>query len=587
MSEDTDFRGAETSYGAEPEPGSVFAERYEILEVLGQGAMGRVYGARDMELGREVALKLVPWGLVKDRRAVRALKKEALAGIELSHPNIVRVFHWDEYAGRPYIVMEWVRGRTLLDVLSERGGVEEEQAVDWGLQICRALSHAHGRGMIHRDIKPANVMVTAGGVVRVMDFGIARVATDEAVASGSVSVVGTLGYMAPEQIRGGKVDGRTDIYAVGVLLYELVSGRRPFDRGDVAYQHLHEAPQRPRGMGEGLWRVVSRCLEKEPGARFPSAEALEEALGQLAGASRASPVRSAAGKPLGRSGNWRDWPDRLWGMSRTASVRRVLPRLRRRGLWRVLLMAFVVWLAFRVAPRLTESARTGPIVESRADRGNESALGERPLSPGTVRTFEIYPGVSMEFVWIPPGTFRMGSPADELGHEEDEGPLHEVRITKGFWLGRYEVTQGQWEPVMGSNPSYFLGEDRPVDSVSWTDVHDFIAKLNSWWGEELYRLPTEAEWEYACRAGTRTRFNFGTRDSQLGDFAWYGGNSGSKTHPVGRKRPNRWGLHDLLGNVWEWCQDWYDPRYYNTGPSGQVSTMVLHVRRRLDGLDGA
>jgi len=161
----------------------------------------------------------------------------------------------------------------------------------------------------------------------------------------------------------------------------------------------------------------------------------------------------------------------------------------------------------------------------------------------------------MEFVLIPAGEFEMGSPSDEEGRSENEGPVHHVNIEKAFYMGIYEVTQKQWLETMGDNPSYFEGDDLPVETVSWDDVQEFIKKLNEKEGTNKYRLPSEAEWEYACRAGTTTRYSFGDDDANLGDYAWYADNSGEKTHPVGQKKPNSWGHYDMHGNVREWVQD--------------------------------
>jgi formylglycine-generating enzyme required for sulfatase activity len=176
----------------------------------------------------------------------------------------------------------------------------------------------------------------------------------------------------------------------------------------------------------------------------------------------------------------------------------------------------------------------------------------------------------MEFVLIPAGTFMMGA---EDG-ESDERPVHQVTISRPFYLGKYEVTQAQWQAVMGNNPSLFQGDPKlPVEQVWWTDVQDFLRKLNAKEGGNRYRLPTEAEWEYAARAGSTTAYGFGSDASRLGEYAWYRDNSGGKTRPVGQLKPNAWGLYDMHGNVMEWVQDWYGryPAESVTDPQGPAS----------------
>ena len=175
--------------------------------------------------------------------------------------------------------------------------------------------------------------------------------------------------------------------------------------------------------------------------------------------------------------------------------------------------------------------------------------------------------IGMEFKLIPAGKFTMG--------QGDES--HEVTLTEPFLMGVHEVTQAQYKQVMGSNPSGFKGANNPVDTVSWEDAVEFCRKLSRHPAEmasgHVYRLPAEAEWAYACRAGTTTKYSFGDDESELGNYAWSLENAGDKTHPVGGRKPNSWGLHDMHGNVWEWCRDWYDEfsRGELTDPAGPVT----------------
>ena len=195
---------------------------------------------------------------------------------------------------------------------------------------------------------------------------------------------------------------------------------------------------------------------------------------------------------------------------------------------------------------------------------------------GEEREWEIAPGVKMTFCWCPAGDFLMGSPETEDGRGSDENQVR-VTITKGFWMAKTELTQAQWTAIMGNNPSSFNGDDLPVERVSWDDAQEFIKKVNG--SGEIPKgwkiaLPTEAQWEYACRAGETGSYSGGT----IEQVAWYDGNSDSKTHAVGTKKSNAWGLHDTHGNVWEWCADWYgyelvggsDP----SGPSSGVGRVL-------------
>ncbi len=241
-------------------------------------------------------------------------------------------------------------------------------------------------------------------------------------------------------------------------------------------------------------------------------------------------------------------------------------------------MAIVLlWVTGMAAVIWWTTSRLGPGSGS----VNEQAGAMSGPPPGAAamknRNVELPGKVKMELIWIEPGNFTMGSPSAEAGRIAHEGPQTQVTLTKGFWLGKYVVTQGQYEAVMGMNPSFFTaaGKDTPVEQVAWGDAMTFCQKLTA---QEkaagrlpsgyVFSLPTEAQWEYACRAGTTGPFA-----GNLGAMAWYADNSGGTTHRVGTKQPNAWGLYDMHGNVWEWCADWYGPYPggSETDPAGAAS----------------
>ena len=185
------------------------------------------------------------------------------------------------------------------------------------------------------------------------------------------------------------------------------------------------------------------------------------------------------------------------------------------------------------------------------------------LDKSLVRTFDLGHGARIELILIPAGEFDMGSPRSEQARENDEGPIHRIIISRPFYISRYEVTQAQWKAIMGHSPSHTEALDLPIVGIRWANAVEFCKKLSER-QLETFRLPTEAEWEYACRAGSTTVYSFGDDPSSLIQYAWFNSNSDHEAHPVGQKQPNAFGLYDMHGNVWEWCIDWYDDYLVDT-----------------------
>ncbi len=260
----------------------LLSERYELGETLGYGGMSEVHRGRDVRLDRDVAVKVLRADLARDPQFQHRFRREAQNAAALNHPAIVAVYDTgetvSEYGPLPYIVMEFVEGRTLRDIVKTEGPMDEQRAMETMADICAALDFSHRNGIIHRDVKPANVMITTAGAVKVMDFGIARALADGQGVTQTAAVIGTAQYLSPEQARGEMVDARSDVYAAGCVLYELVTGDPPFT-GDspvaVAYQHVREDPTPPSHhnpeVSVAIDAVVLKAMSKNPANRYQSA----------------------------------------------------------------------------------------------------------------------------------------------------------------------------------------------------------------------------------------------------------------------------------------------------------------------------
>jgi eukaryotic-like serine/threonine-protein kinase len=302
---------------------------YEVLSLLGEGGMGEVYRARDPVLKRDVAIKVLPAFHSQDPDRMRRFQQEAQAAAALNHPNILAVYQLGNFEGTTYLVSELLEGGTLRQELTH-GALPSRKAIDYGVQIAHGLAAAHHKGVVHRDLKPENIFITRDARAEILDFGLAKLTQpatamedgDTLTAQGQTSpgqVMGTAGYMAPEQVRGGAVDHRADIFAFGAILYELVTHQRAFKKptsAETMTAILHEEPPVisliPAGRSPGLLRIVQRCLEKKPERRFQSASDLAFALEALSDFTRSTPVeveksgveQAVVGRTTVSSGTW-------------------------------------------------------------------------------------------------------------------------------------------------------------------------------------------------------------------------------------------------------------------------------------------
>jgi eukaryotic-like serine/threonine-protein kinase len=287
---------------------------YEVKSLLGSGGMGEVYRARDLRLGRDVAIKVLPFFLSADSDRLRRFEQEARAAAALNHPNILAVFQMGTYQGARYLVSELLEGETLREQLN-RGRLAVRKAIDYGVQIARGLAAAHEKGIVHRDLKPENLFVTKDGRVKILDFGLAKLTQPQSSPENAEltltkgteagTVMGTVGYMSPEQVRGQTVDHRADIFAFGAILYEMLAGKRAFQKPTSAEMMTAILNEEPPGISQvttnippALQRVAYRCLEKNPEQRFQSASDLAfalEALSESAGSATIYPGIEAEG----------------------------------------------------------------------------------------------------------------------------------------------------------------------------------------------------------------------------------------------------------------------------------------------------
>ncbi|QUV99200.1 SUMF1/EgtB/PvdO family nonheme iron enzyme [Chloracidobacterium sp. MS 40/45] len=578
--------------------GHRFQGKYEILRLLGVGGMGRVYQARHCELDSLVAIKIMVSSLSSDREAIERFKREARAMARVQHPNAVRVLDSGVEQGDCYLIMEFLEGETLrerMTRLRHQGTPPSlETIIRYAEQVFAVLEFMHRQNITHRDLKPDNIFLTriADGeeTVKVLDFGIAKIQTATVVGMTTEgTMVGTPRYMSPEQCRGGAIDGRADIYSMGVVLYEMLAGCPPFD-GDtaiaVALKHINEPPPPLRQLNpnvpEAVAAVIHRALEKSPSQRFRTAQEFSHALLKAAGLAPAQPGLPAAGAPSSAipsedvptlkrpadSGDTRPYGNGL-PLDEGAARR---PK-------KVFIAAAVVVGAL-VLGSIMMSDELSRLRNFILGQGATPVVTPpSPSSPATPKALE-------NFILVPAGTFTMGrdtGPDDFTSDKRvpaDETPAHQVTVP-AFYLARYETTNAEYKrfvaatghpaPRSWKQGNYPPGQDDfPVTDVSWQDARaycDWLTKTN---GDGItFRLPTEAEWEYAARGTDGRLFPWGsfwrdgtanTRQAKVGAIGQSPGDMGQSpllllpvnVEPNNTRDKSAFGVFGMGGNVCEW-----------------------------------
>lgn len=499
--------------------------KYRIIKKLGQGGFGITYLAENTLLDGKVAIKefffkeycerddstsYVTVPTSSNRETVLRFKqkfiKEARTIFSLNHPNIVRIHDVFEENDTAYYVMDYIEGESLGDMVKRRGAISEAEALGYVKDAASALEYIHSKNINHLDIKPGNLMKRKeDGRIIVIDFGVAKQYAT-VISEGSTPVCISHDYSPVELYRKNgeqSFSPQSDVYALAATLFKLLTGNTPPEAIEILSEGLPVAELQEKYISRPVISAIAMAMK----GRHERTQSIVEFVSNLE--NRANKSK----KSVFKSG----W---LWAV--------------------VVAVAIVaIWL----------------MVPFNKGASSDNSANDSIYTP-KFKTFYAN-GVSFDMVEVRGGTFSMGATSEQGSDYDYEKsvPVHSVTLSS-YYIGKTEVTQALWRAVMGNNPSRFEGDNLPVDCVSWGDSQVFIRKLNALTGQN-FRLPTEAEWEFACRGGNNSLGYKYSGSDNIDNVAWYDGNSGDKTHPVATKSANELGIYDMSGNVEEWCSDWY------------------------------
>ncbi len=568
----------------ELKPGTTLnGDTYVIECKLGEGGFGITYKAIQKRLNRAVCIKeyflsgrcarktlsntVVPNPTDSNlyNKYRESFAREALTLAELRHPGIVEVLDVFDENGTSYMVMTFIEGQSLQSIVEQRGPLPYAEAVNYIAQVADAVSYIHKRHILHRDIKPENIMITADYRAILIDFGSAReFEHDKTQAHTSLL---THGYAPSEQYTTTSRKGAyTDIYALGATFYFILTGRIPLAAAARITEQMPEPAQFNPQIPPAANRTIMKAMQLQPQARYQN---VEDFMLEL---QNQTPAQKPSTQKLKRNNKWL--------------------------LWLLVVLAILSILTAVIAvvvskddggkgvSRSKDEFKTEIKDEFREQEKEPEPNPEPPQELETVKTFTVN-GVSFHMRLVEGGTFTMGARTDEeisLAYKQ-EMPSHRVRLDS-YYIGETEVTQELWRAVMGSEPSrnggweyeYGRGDDYPAYRVSYEECKEFIRRLNSATGRS-FRLPTEAEWEFAARGGNKSVNYLYSGSDNIYSVAWIKENSDGHAHPVAQKSSNELGLYDMSGNVYEWCNDWYGDYTsdFQDNPQGSYShTFRVH-----------